>query len=146
MIVYTGGTFDILHFGHINFLKRCKEIAGIDGKVIVSLNPDEFIAKYKGHPPIMTYGERKQSLEQVPYVDEVVKNEGGADSKIAIEKIMPDVIVIGSDWARKDYYKQMQFTQDWLDEKLISLCYVPYTKGISTTEIKKRLSERAAKK
>jgi glycerol-3-phosphate cytidylyltransferase len=146
MIVYTGGTFDILHFGHINFLKRCRDIAGINGKVVVSLNPDDFIAKYKGNPPVMTYAEREQSLRQIPYVDEVIPNEGGADSKIAIEKIMPDIIVIASDWARKDYYKQMGFTQDWLDERNICLCYVPYTQGISTTEIKKRLAERAKKK
>lgn len=145
MIVFTAGTFDILHFGHISFLKKCRDIAGINGKVVVVLNPDEFVAKYKGNAPIMTYEERARSLQGVPYVDEVIPNVGGADAKIAIEQIMPDIIVIGTDWARKDYYKQMNFTQDWLDDKNIALCYVPYTKGISTTDIKKRLSDRAKK-
>ncbi len=141
MIIYTGGTFDILHFGHINFLKKCKNIAGPEGKVIVSLNTDEFIQAYKGKAPIMTFEERKRSLEEIGFVDEIVPNVGGADSKPAIEKAAPDMIIIGSDWARKDYYKQMQFTQDWLDDHGIMLCYIPYTKGVSTTEIKRRLSK-----
>lgn len=138
MKIYTGGTFDILHFGHINFFKKCREIAGPDGEVIVSLNTDEFIEKYKGKPPLMNYKERKKTIEELGLVTKVIENSGGEDSKPAIKKIKPDMIIIGSDWARKDYYKQMNFTQDWLDENNIILCYVPYTKGISTTEIKKR--------
>ena len=73
------------------------------------------------------------------FVDEVIPNIGGADSKPAILSVSPDIIAIGTDWARKDYYKQMQFTQDWLDEQNISLMYIPYTKGISSTEIKTRI-------
>lgn len=140
LTVYTGGTFDLFHAGHAAFLKRCKEIAGRDGNVIVSLNTDEFIADYKGKSPVMTYDERLEVLMACMYVDEVVPNIGGANSRIAIELQSPDLIVIGSDWARKDYYEQMWFTQDWLDERGIGLCYIPYTKGISSTEIKKRLS------
>jgi hypothetical protein len=66
-------------------------------------------------------------------------NVGGADSKIAIEIVKPDYIVIGSDWAKKDYYAQMGFTQDWLDERGIGLVYVPYTQTISTTKLKGRM-------
>ena len=90
----------------------------------------------------MTYDE-KAVIEAYKYVSKVVKNEGGdTNSKITIEKVKPDFIVIGSDWAARDYYKQMQFTQDWLDERNILLCYVPYTLGVSTTEVKKRVKER----
>lgn len=52
---------------------------------------------------------------------------------------MPDLIVVGSDWAKKNYYSQMQFTQEWLDENNIGLAYIPYTKKISTTMIKNRM-------
>ena len=135
MIVYTGGTFDLFHAGHVNFLRKCSDI----GDTIVSLNTDEFIEEYKGKPPVCSYEERKQVLEACIYVHAVVPNSGGVDSKIAILSVMPDIVVIGSDWARKDYYKQMQFTQDWLDEKGIGLAYIPYTKGISTTKSKGRL-------
>lgn len=139
-IVYTGGTFDLFHSGHVNLLKRCKEIAG-NGIVVVSLNTSEFIEKYKGVAPVCSDEERFAVVSACMYVDEVVWNVGGQDSKIAIEMVSPDYIVIGSDWAKKDYYKQMGFDQEWLDERGIGLVYVPYTKTISSTDIKKRLGK-----
>jgi len=137
--VYTGGSFDLYHWAHAEFLKRCKDLAGQDGEVIVSLNTDEFIKAYKGKGLVMTYEERRKALLSCRYVDDVVSNIGGADSRLAIELVRPDLVVIGSDWARRDYYAQMQFDQDWLDERGITLCYVPYTQGISSTDIKSRL-------
>jgi glycerol-3-phosphate cytidylyltransferase len=139
-VVYTGGTFDLFHSGHVNLLKRCKELAGESGKVVVSLNPDSFIEDYKGKAPVCDQVERKTVLLACRYVDEVIMNFGGANSKLAIEEVSPDYIVVGSDWAKKDYYKQMQFTQDWLDERNIGLIYIPYTKTISSTEIKKKMA------
>lgn len=133
--VYTGGTFDLFHRGHVQFLKQCAEF----GSVTVSLNTDEFIYGYKGKAPVISYEDRKAVLEACVWVDRVVPNVGGADSKQAILEVQPDVIAIGSDWARKDYYKQMGFTQDWLDDNGIMLLYIPYTDGISSTEIKRRL-------
>ena len=137
--VYTGGTFDLFHSGHVNLLKRCRDIAGPEGRVIVSLNTDEFIEKYKGNPPTLSYSERREVLLGCRYVDSVIPNTGGVDSKPAILRANPNYIVIGSDWAKKDYYKQMGFTQKWLDDRGIGLCYIPYTRNISTTEIKRRL-------
>ena len=134
--VYTGGTFDLFHSGHVALLKRCSEI----GSVTVALNTDEFIAKYKGKAPVVSYSEREAVLLACRYVDAVVPNTGGADSTIAIEAVQPDIIVVGSDWARRDYYAQMNFDQDWLDERGIGLAYIPYTKGISTTDLKKRIN------
>lgn len=134
-VVYTGGTFDLFHSGHVNLLRRCSEI----GTVIISLNTDEFIEKYKGKPPILSYHEREAVLRACRYVDDVVPNIGGSDSKISIDLVKPDYIVIGSDWAQKDYYAQMQFDQDWLDARGIGLIYIPYTKEISSTDIKQRL-------
>jgi glycerol-3-phosphate cytidylyltransferase len=138
--VYTGGTFDLFHAGHVNFLKRCQEIAGVGGRVVVALNTDEFVFKYKKKKPILSFQQRKDVLDSCRYVDEVVENSGGEDSKITIEMVQSvDVIAIGSDWATKNYYAQMQFNQDWLDSKNISLIYIPYTKGISSTFIKGQL-------
>lgn len=137
--VYTGGTFDLFHSGHVNFLKQCKEIAGTTGQVIVSLNTDSFIQEYKTKPPVCNDQERYDVISSCKYVDEVIWNSGGTDSKPAILYVKPDVIAIGSDWALKDYYKQMDFEQSWLDKLNISLIYIPYTKGISSTEIKTRL-------
>ena len=135
LIIYTGGTFDLFHAGHVNLLSKLAKL----GLVVVSLNTDEFIQEYKGKPPVCSYEERKIVLENNKFVYDVIPNTGGADSRPAIEKAKPDIIAIGSDWARKDYYQQMGFTQDWLDERGIILMYVPYTHGISTTDIKKRI-------
>ena len=131
-ILYTGGTFDVFHYGHVNFLKKCKQLADT---VIVSLNTDEFVTEYKD-TPIMNYKERETSLLCCPYVDKVIPNLFGKDSKPTILSVKPNIIAIGDDWAHKDYYQQMNFTQEWLDDKNIVLVYIPYTKGISTSELK----------
>ena len=137
-ILYTGGTFDIFHFGHTNFLKQCSSLCD---KVVVALNTDEFIKEFKGSAPIMNYKERERSLLNCPYVDQVAPNFSGQDSKPTILSVKPDIVAIGDDWAHKDYYKQMQFTQEWLEDNSIVLVYVPYTKEISTSEIKRRIIE-----
>jgi glycerol-3-phosphate cytidylyltransferase len=136
-ILYTGGSFDLFHYGHVNFLKKCKQIADI---VVVGLNQDYFISEYK-NAPIMNYSEREISLLSCAYVDKVVPNTFGKDSKPTILSVRPNIIAIGDDWAHKDYYKQMNFTQSWLDEHNIVLIYIPYTKGISSSELKKRIKE-----
>lgn len=135
MKVYTGGTFDLFHSGHVNFLRRCSEF----GEVTVSLNTDEFVEQYKGRPPVISFDDRKEVLEACKYVNKVVENIGGQDSKPAILLEKPDLIVVASDWARKDYYLQMNFTQGWLDEHDIALCYIPYTWRISSTKIRELL-------
>jgi glycerol-3-phosphate cytidylyltransferase len=140
-IVYTGGTFDMPHKGHVRFLQACRRIAGELGSVVISLNTDEFIEQFKGKKPIMSFDERREILLEFCSVDEVITNTGGADSKPAILRVEPDFIVVGSDWAKKDYYKQMSFDQEWLDDYDIQLCYVPYTEGISTTDLKRRVNE-----
>lgn len=136
--IYTGGTFDLFHAGHVNFLRKCKQL----GRVIVALNTDEFIESYKGKPPVCSFDERAEVLRACRFVDEVIPNFGDEDSKITIEMVRPHIIAIGTDWARKDYYAQMSFTQDWLDEQDISLIYIPYTAGISTTNLKARSADR----
>jgi glycerol-3-phosphate cytidylyltransferase len=132
--------FDLFHSAHVRFLKACRRLAGDDGEVVVALNTDAFIQAYKGKLPIMSFAERKEVLLGCKYVDSVVANIGGADSKPSIELVMPDYVVIGDDWARKDYYAQMQFTREWLDQLDIQLIYVPYTPGISTTDLKARIT------
>ena len=134
--LYTGGTFDLFHYGHVNFLRQCSKIAD---KIIVSLNTDEFIISYKRTPSILSYDEREKSLKGCKYVSDVIPNMGGSDSKPAILSVKPDILAIGDDWAKKDYYKQMHFTQEWLDDNDILLVYLAYTEGISTSEIKKRI-------
>lgn len=134
-VVYTGGTFDLYHAGHARFLARCAQL----GQVTVSLNTDQFILDYKGKPPVISFADRAEVLLSTRHVSQVIPNTGGPDSTIAIESVMPDIIAIGTDWARRDYYKQMGFDQDWLDDRGIALIYIPYTQGISSTAVKERI-------
>jgi len=134
-IIYTGGTFDLFHFGHVNFLRNCSNL----GKVVVALNSDKFVAEFK-RPTILSYQERKDCLLGCKYVSKVIKNKSGANSKPTILRVKPDVIAIGDDWSTKDYYSQMGFTQEWLDSNNIVLVYLPYKKGISSTEIRERIA------
>ena len=140
MIVYTGGTFDLFHSGHARLLERCKEVAG-DGDLVVSVNPDAFCSQYK-EPPICSLAERMEVVSSCRWVDKVIVNSGGADSKPAIIEAKADLVIVGSDWQSKDYYKQMGFTQEWLDEHKIGVMFVPYTEEISTTIIKSRILDR----
>ena len=68
-VLYTGGTFDLFHFGHQNFLKQCKRIAD---EVVVSLNTDDFVERFKGRKTILKFKEREQSLWYCKYVDKTV--------------------------------------------------------------------------
>lgn len=147
MIVYTSGTFDLLHYGHTNLLAYCKMIAGKEGRVVVALNKDDFVEEYKGSPPVLNFKERSNVLMACGYVDLVVPNSGGADSKKTINELIekniyPRLVVIGSDWHEKDYFKQMKFSWKWLREKGIGVAYVPYTTSISSTDIKKRICDK----
>jgi len=103
------------------------------------LNTDEFILEYKGESPCYNYDQRKSILESCEYVDLVIKNVGGYDSKQSIEVVSPNIIAVGSDWKEKNYHKQMGFTNEWLLKNGITLEYIPYTENISTTIIKRVL-------
>lgn len=144
MRVYTGGTFDLFHAGHAALLAQCAKLAGPDGEVIVALNTDAFVASYKGRAPVCSYRERAAVLESCRHVTQIIQNRAGADSRPAIEEVQPDIVAIGMDWARKDYYAQMHFTQDWLDARGITLIYVAhaFSSGLTSSDIKARLGER----
>jgi len=141
MIVYTGGTFDLFHSGHSRLLERCKKAVGNNGYLVVSVNTDEFCSQYK-ETPICSLAERMEVVSSCKWVDKVIVNSGGADSKPAIIEAKANLVIVGSDWQSKDYYKQMGFTQEWLDERNIGVMFIPYTEDISTTIIKSRILNR----
>jgi len=133
MKIYLGGTFDIPHYGHIKFFETARKIAQT---VVVALNTDSFVLQYKGKLPVMSYKERKEIIESCMYVSKVVPNAGGYDSSVTIEEVMPDYILHGDDWIGDEYLKQLGITQEWLDDRNITLLYTPYNKVTSTTNIK----------
>lgn len=143
-VVYCGGTFDLFHMGHVQLLAACRKMAGPDGKVIVALNTDEFVYKFKKVTPTMSWSERVAVVSSCKYVDEVIPNIGEEDSTKTILKYGPvDFVAVGDDWAPpKDYYAQMGFTKEWLDENQVTVVYVDRNTGMSSTTIRERLKSK----
>lgn len=120
--VITYGTFDLIHHGHINILKRAKEFGDY---LIVGLSSDEF-NDIKGKAAYHSYEERKLILESIKYVDEVIPETNWGQKVDDIRKNDVQVFVMGSDWEGKF---------DELKEHC-EVVYLPRTEGISTTKIK----------
>ena len=130
--VYVGGTFDLFHAGHIQFLSQCSQY----GKVVVALNADNFSARYKRRP-ILSLDERKSAVEACRFVDDVVTNVGNENSAMTIDSLAHPIkyIAHGDDWTGKSLMAQLGIDQKWLDFRGIEMLYIPYTSGISTSDI-----------
>ena len=138
MRVMTIGTFDLFHRGHVKLLATCRKIAGSDGQVIVGVNTDEFVKAYKGQNPIIDDTSRFAIVKACRYVDMAVCNEDNGAT--IIQHFKPDILVIGNDWATRDYYVQIGMTQDDLDFLGITLLYTTYTLGVSASDYRRRLN------
>jgi glycerol-3-phosphate cytidylyltransferase len=135
--LYTGGTFDLFHAGHVNLLKACHDMAD---ELIVALNSDRFIKKFKFKEPILPYEERKLILESCRYVDSVIMHDNDFNSTETIDSVCNvNIIAVGDDWKSKNYYQQMGFTDAWLEERNIKLIYLPYGNLMNTTKIKNKV-------
>ena len=124
--VITYGTFDLLHYGHINLLRRAKALGDY---LIVALSTDEFNLNMKNKRSYFSYAERKLLLEAIRYVDLVIPEENWEQKKTDIVKYDVDVFVMGDDWTGKfDFLKTVG--------KGCEVVYLPRTPEISTTRIK----------
>lgn len=148
MYVITAGTFDMLHLGHLNLLKNCRTLAGPDGVVEVMVNTDSFVKKFKGKRPVQDFFTRARVVAQLRDVseDRAYGHNDHADLPKRLVELRnslpygsPIILVVGSDWAKKNYYKQIGIDQANLDQLKITLVYIPYTEGISSTSLRERL-------
>ncbi|MDE1882211.1 MAG: adenylyltransferase/cytidyltransferase family protein [Euryarchaeota archaeon] len=138
MRVLTIGTFDLFHHGHERLLRRCIDLTGASGLVVALVNTDEFVERYKKITPARKTFVRIQDVASYVYPRSANAHIGSHSGETpgVIDSLRPDLIIIGSDWARKDYLGQLGVDQDWLDDRDIGVCYVPYTKGISSTMLR----------
>lgn len=127
--VITYGTFDLLHYGHINLLRRAKELGDY---LIVALSTDEFNWNEKHKKCYFTYEQRKQLLESIRYVDLVIPEETWAQKVSDVQEFRVDTFVIGNDWEGK-----FDFLKDYCE-----VVYLPRTPEISTTQIKQELKDK----
>lgn len=124
--VITYGTFDLLHYGHINLLRRAKTLGDY---LIVALSTDEFNSEQKGKSTYFTYEERKKLLEAIRYVDLVIPERNWEQKVEDVQEYRVDSFVIGDDWEGK-----FNFLQDFCE-----VVYLQRTPEISTTKIKEDL-------
>ncbi|MEK5524011.1 glycerol-3-phosphate cytidylyltransferase [Heyndrickxia sp. FSL W8-0423] len=123
--VITYGTFDLLHWGHINLLKRARELGDY---LIVAISTDEF-NDLKNKKSYHSYENRKMILESIRYVDEVIPENTWEQKIDDVINNNVDVFVMGDDWEGK-----FDFLKDYCE-----VVYLPRTVGISTSKIKKDL-------
>lgn len=126
--IITYGTFDLLHYGHINLLRRAKALGDY---LIVALSTDEFNWSEKQKKCYFDYEKRKQLLEAVRYVDLVIPEESWEQKISDVKEFRIDTFVIGNDWKGKfDFLKR--------DCEVV---YLERTPEISTTQIKRDLEK-----
>lgn len=126
--VITYGTFDLLHYGHINLLRRARELGDY---LVVALSTDEFNWNQKQKKCYFPYEERKRMLEAIRYVDLVIPEESWEQKTTDVDKYQIGVFVMGDDWAGKFDFLKPQ----------CEVVYLPRTPEISTTKIKRDLKK-----
>lgn len=127
--VITYGTFDLLHYGHINLLRRAKEMGDY---LIVALSTDEFNWNEKHKKCYFSYEQRKQLLEAIRYVDLVIPEECWEQKELDCRKYHVNIFVMGDDWCG---------SFDFLSSSGVDVIYLPRTPEISSTQIKADLGK-----
>lgn len=129
MIVgYTTGVYDMFHIGHLNIIRRAKELCDY---LIVGVSTDELVQLEKKKTPIIPYKERAEIVAAIKYVDQVVpqidKNKYGAWEQLHFDKMF-----VGSDWKGSPQWEQYEKQFSAIGVEII---YLPHTDGISSTKL-----------
>ena len=128
--VITYGTFDLLHYGHIELLRRAKELGDY---LVVALSTDEFNWNEKQKKCYFSYEQRKMLLESIRYVDLVIPENSWEQKRSDIHDYHIDTFVIGDDWKGKF---------DFLTEEGAEVVYLTRTPEVSTSQIKQELRKK----
>ena len=127
-VVYTSGTFDMLHINHLKMIEYARSLGDI---LIVGVNTDELVAEYKSEP-IIPFEERIALVKALKYPDIVIPQHS-LDHRDKIKKLKFDVFVVGDDWTGK---------YDYLEDMGITVVYFPYRRGVSSTSLKKKIYKK----
>lgn len=130
---YTAGVYDMFHVGHLNLLKRAKEMCDY---LIVAVTTDELTA-YKNTKAVIPFEDRCAIIEAIKYVDKVVP-QVDMDKMAAWERNKFDVMFVGDDWKGTDKWNQLEkdFAKVGVD-----IVYFPYTKKISSTKLREIIKQ-----
>lgn len=133
--VFTSGSFDLFHVGHLNVLEKS---AALGDELIVGVSTDELIFNYKGMKPIIPFEERIRIVSALSCVTKVVKQVKLTEIAQLKENDI-DIVTIGDDWVGK-YLEGLEWMKKQPNKSVV---YFPYTKGISTSSIKKSIIDNA---
>lgn len=131
-IGYTTGVFDLFHVGHLNILKKSKDLCDY---LIVGVSTDELVQIYKSKTPIIPFENRKRIVESIKYVDQVIVQKT-MDKLDAWEQLRFEVMFHGDDWKNTPMWREYE---EKFKNVGVDLIYFPYTKETSTTIIKKKI-------
>ncbi len=131
MLVYTVGTWDLLHVGHLALLEYCQSLGS---RVAVGVASDEVVASYKPNVPVVPLKERMQMLKALRCVD-IVQPYYELEYATACKELDVDIFVIGEDWGRQPHNIDVE---TFLKSRGKSIVQVSYHQGTSSTKIKQR--------
>lgn len=134
MLVYTVGTFDLLHVGHLALLQYCRTL-GDSITVAVGVASDEVVNSYKPHVPVIPLDQRVEMLKALRYVD-VVRPYHELEYVSACKELKPDIFVIGEDWGDKPHNLAVEAYLKSYGAKILQVSYNPQT---SSTKIKQNV-------
>ena len=130
-VVYTSGTFDMLHINHLRLIEYARGLGDI---LIVGVNTDELVASYKS-TPIIPFEDRIALMRAIKGPDLVVPQHS-LDHTDKVKKLKFDVFVVGDDWVGK---------YDYLEKMGVTVVYTPYGKGASSSSLKEKIRKNYAK-
>jgi glycerol-3-phosphate cytidylyltransferase len=129
-VVYTSGTFDLLHYNHLKMIEYARALGDI---LIIGVNTDELVISYKSEP-IIPFEERISLIKALKYPDIVIPQHS-LDHRDKVKKLNFDVFVVGDDWTEKF---------DYLKEQGVTVVYFPYGRGVTSTNLKEQVYARYA--
>ena len=127
-VVYTSGTFDMLHINHLRLIEYARGLGDI---LIVGVNTDELVTSYKS-TPMIPFEDRIALMRAIKGPDLVIPQHS-LDHHDKVKKLKFDVFVVGDDWVGK---------YDYLEEQGVTVVYTPYGRGTSSSSLKREIAER----
>ena len=136
-IGFTAGVFDMFHIGHLNILKRAKDLCDY---LIVGVSTDEVVEENKHKKPIISFEDRAAIVSAIRYVDQVVaQKKYDIEGKIeTVKEYGIDVMFVGSDWQGTDKWIQIENELSKIGCRVV---YLPHTEGVSSSLLREIIAQ-----
>lgn len=133
IIGYTSGAFDLIHVGHLNVLRNAR---GMCDRLVVGVTTDELLRDCKGREAVIPFDERIELVRSIKYVDAAVPQRD-MDKLAMCKKLDACIMFVGDDWYQTERWNEYEKA---FAEENIKIIYFPYTKNVSSTVLREKLS------